>query len=231
MAREILKEALGPGPGCLPLALLGRYADGTLAADDHRAAAAHVRACINCQSELALLQAFTSGPLSPEELAIAREGLAPRERSRPALAGVRLPSFWFRLAAAVAAVLLIVVAGRVSLRGPNAPELPASVSTADDVPRSQAISVRGPVGDQRETPRRFDWIAVDRAGRYRVRLMEVDRREVWSVMTTDAGVELPSTVRALSVPSKTLLWDVTAYDASGAVIADSGPQAFRLVLR
>jgi hypothetical protein len=61
--------------------------------------------------------------------------------------------------------------------------------------------------------------------------MEVDRREVWSVSTTATGVDLPADVRALSVPSRTLLWDVTAYDASGAAIADSGRQTFRVVPR
>ena len=105
------------------------------------------------------------------------------------------------------------------------------MNTADDVTRSRSIAVRGPVGDLRESPRRFEWVEVDRASRYRVRLMEVDRREVWSAATAAAGIDLPPQVRALSVPSKTLIWDVTAYDSSGLAIAESGSQAFRLTPR
>jgi hypothetical protein len=105
------------------------------------------------------------------------------------------------------------------------------VTTGDEVTRSLTVAVRGPVGDQVEAPRRFEWLAVDRAVRYRVRLMEVDRHEVWSTSTSAAGVDLPSPVRTSIAPAKTLLWDVTAYDASGATIAESGAQSFRLTPR
>lgn len=242
MEREILKAALGPGPECLPLEELGRYADDSLDPDSRAAAAAHIRSCVNCQAELAMLKAFTSGGVRPDESAIVREGVARLERPSPKGAATTLAQgsprrLWVlhttpRLAALVALVLLTaVVAGRFYLRGSNVPALPTSVSTDDDVTRSQTISVRGPVGDLQEPPRQFEWTAVDRASRYRARLMEVDRREVWSASTTATGITLPPEVRALSVPSKTLVWDVTAYDSSGIAIADSGPQAFRLVRR
>jgi hypothetical protein len=135
-----------------------------------------------------------------------------------------------QLAIGVALVLLVFLTARLSLRAPIAPVLPDAVST-DDVARSSAVAVRAPVGDVPEPPRRLEWSAVARASRYRVRLMEVDRREVWSAFTGAAAVDLPPEARALAMPSRTLLWDVTAYDASGGVIASSGQQAFRLVPR
>jgi hypothetical protein len=61
--------------------------------------------------------------------------------------------------------------------------------------------------------------------------MEVDRREVWSTSTPALEVDLPAPVRTALTPGRTLLWDVTAYDASEAAIAESGAQSFHLVLR
>jgi hypothetical protein len=238
MDPEILKTALAPGRDCLPLDELGRYADGSLDPAGRAAAAAHIGSCVNCQAELALMQALTSRGVQPHEAAIVRDGVARLERRSfgraPATRAPRklwLPQPAPRLAAVVALVLLTIVASRLYFRGSDVPALPTSVSTGDDVLRSQTISVREPVGDLREPPRRLEWIAVDKASRYRVRLMEVDRREVWSASTTATRLELPPDVRALSVPSKTLVWDVTAFDSSGAPIADSGPQTFRLVGR
>jgi hypothetical protein len=241
MDREILKAALAPGPDCLPLEQLGRYADAALDVDEQTAAAAHIRSCPNCQAELALMKAFTSSALQPDEGAVVSDGIARLERRTPEIAGGALvadspgrrwsPFNAARAAVVAAAVLLVAVAGAFVLRSPTPPALPATVNAGDDVTRSQTISVRGPIGDLRESPGRFEWMAVDRASRYRVRLMEVDRREVWSASTATTTIELPPEVRALSVPSKTLVWDVTAYDSSGVAIAESGSQAFRLTPR
>jgi hypothetical protein len=41
---------------------------------------------------------------------------------------------------------------------------------------------------------------------------------------------MPAALRESLAPGRTVLWDVTAYDASGAAIAESGPQSFRRVL-
>jgi hypothetical protein len=241
MDREILKAALAPGPDCLPLEQLGRYADAALGRDEHTMAAAHIGRCANCQAELALLKAFTSGTVRPDEVEIVREGVAHLQRRAPEIARTppvpesprpRWLSYnWLRVAGFAAAVLLVVVAGRFYLDNATAPALPASVNTADDVTRSQTITVRSPVGELREPPRRFEWIPIAGASTYRARLMEVDRREVWSASTAATGIDLPPEVRALSVPAKTLVWDVTAYDASGGAIAESGAQAFRLAPR
>jgi len=242
MDPEILRTALAPSAECLPLEQLGRYADGALGADEETAAAMHIRRCLNCQAELALLQAVTSSSVRTGEANIVRDGVARLGQRITEIVGAdRVETSsrrrWFRFGAllpvaAVAAVLLIVtLAGSFYLLPRKAPELPSRVTTADEVTRSLAVAVRGPLGDQVEAPRRFEWLAVDRAVRYRVRLMEVDRREVWSTSTSALGVDLPSPVRTWIGPARTLLWDVTAYDASGAPIAESGPQSFRLAPR
>jgi hypothetical protein len=236
MEREILRAALAPSAECLSIEELGRYADGTLGAGERAAAVTHVGGCLNCQAELALRQGVTSSRVRTGEADIIRDGVARLEQRAPEVFGAdgveTSRRRWSRLVvvAAVAAILLIV-AGIFSLRTAKAPELPRRAATGDEVTRSLAVTVRGPLGDQVAAPRRFEWLAVERAVRYRVRLMEVDRREVWSASTPGTGVDLPSPVRTSLAPPRSLLWDVTAYDASDAAIAESGPQSFRLVLR
>src|SRR5262245_10236551 len=238
MAREILRTALVPSAACLSTDELVRYADALLGSAEQAAAEAHVRGCLNCQAELALRQAVTSGDVRTGEADIVRDGVARLERRAGEIFGTAgaaasPPRRWLglsRLPAAVAVVAL-VVAGGLYLRVGKPPELPGGVTPGDEVTRSLAVAVRGPLGDQTEPPTRLEWRSVDGAVRYRVRLMEVDRREVWSTSTPALEVDLPAPVRSALTPGRTLLWDVTAYDASGAAIAESGAQSFRIVLR
>ena len=237
---EILRAALAPGEECLSVEQLGQYAGGALGAAEQAAAATHIGRCLSCQAELALLQAVTSTDIRSEEAEIVRDGVARLVHATESLpAGRAEPSTRRRLfglgtlpLAAMAAVLLIGVAtGSFFLLARRAPQLPGSVTTGGEVTRSLAVTVRGPVGDRIESPQRLEWMGVDRAVRYRVRLLEVDRHEVWSTSTPAPGVDLPPAVRASITPGRTLLWDVSAYDAAGAVIAESGMQSFRVAPR
>ena len=208
MEDEILRQALAPGPDCLPLEELGRYADGTLSAEQHSAAARHIERCPTCQAELALMQSMTS--LS--------------ERGEPKRSMV------FPVAAAAGVVLALVV-GSYYVLPRRAPELPPSSAADRDVTRSLTLAVRSPIGDQPEAPRRLEWVASDRAVRYRVRLLEVDRREVWSATTTAAAADIPAEVQSSFTPRRTFLWDVTAYDAADRIVSESGSQSFRVLPR
>ena len=239
MEPETLRTALAPGAECPTIERLGRYADGALGADEQTAAAVHIRGCLTCQTEIALLHAVTSSGARPGEAEIVRDGVTRLEqRTIGFTAAVHEDTSarrrWSRigmwLPVAGAAVLLMAT-GTLYVLTAKPPRLPGGVAPGNEVTRSLAVAVRGPAGDLPESPRRFEWLAVDRAVRYRVRLMEVDRHEVWSASTSAAGVDLPPSVRASMAPARTLLWDVTAYDASGAVVAESGPQSFRLAPR
>jgi len=209
MEDEILKQALAPGPDCLPVEELGRYVDGTLSAEQHRTAARHIDRCPTCKAELALMQSVTS---------LAEQNESKRPRFLP-------------LAAAAAIVLAVVGAGSSYVFFGRPPELPPSATADHDVTRSLTLGVSGPIGDQREAPRRLAWVASDRAVRYRVRLLEVDRRELWSTTTSSAAVELPSDVQSSLAPGRTFLWDVTAYDAADRMVSESGRQSFRVLPR
>jgi hypothetical protein len=241
MEDEVLRSALRQSDECLTVEQVARYADGALGVQERTAAENHLQGCLSCQAELALLLAVTSSSVRPDEAALVRDGaIRLNQRFTEIPAGHVPPSSrprGFRFGAfpvgAVAAVLLIGIAagGSYLFLRRNAPELPSGVTTTDEVTRSLSVRPRGPIGEQPELPQRFEWFAVDRAVRYRVRLMAVDRQELWSTSTSALGVDLPSPVRASIAPGRTLLWDVTAYDAAGGPIAESGMQSFRVVPR
>ena len=237
MEDEVLRAALAPTGECLAVEQLGRYADGALGADEQTAADSHLRGCLTCQAELALLHAVTSSGVRDSEAEVVRAGVRRLEHRAAEIladrASASAPRRWFRVSplpsAAVAAVLLLGIAagGYFMVRTRNPPALPSRVTTGDEVTRSLAVTVSGPVGDQTGLPQRFEWLAVRGAARYRVRLMEVDRRELWSASTASVAVDLPPAIRPSIVPGRTLLWDVTAYDAAGAAMAESGTQSFK----
>jgi hypothetical protein len=238
MEDEILRTALAPGAECLSIEQLGRYANGELGAGEQRAADLHVRSCLSCQAELALLQAVMSSSVRPGEDDVVRDGAARLEQRRMEIPAAprpatsprsRWPGFGIIPSAAVAAIAVFgTAAGFYVLFVQRAPQLPGDVATQNEVTRSLAIAVRVPVGDQIELPRRFEWLAVDGAVRYRLRLLEVDRREVWSTSTSAPGVDLPPPIQPAIVPGRTMLWEVTAYDAAGMALAESGMQSFRV---
>jgi hypothetical protein len=247
MERKVLTSALRPGSECLSIEQLGRYADGALSFADRDAAASHIDGCANCQAELALLHAFTTALVRDDEQPIVRQGVERLRRREPEIFGTprrgdadradrptSAPFIALRTILSAAAIVLAVVGGYYLL-APRAPGVPSEVGSRDaagDATRALAVTAQAPVGDQTSAPERFSWSAVTPAtgaARYRVQLLEVDRREVWSTETAATVVDVPADVRALMTPGKTLLWHVTAIDASGAPIAQSGVQRFRVI--
>ncbi len=241
MEDEVLRAALGPGDDCLSVEQLARYADGTFGSREQDAAAAHIGSCQSCQAELALLLAVTSDSLRPGEADLVSEGTMRIERRAPEILSRHTPRtsqprrFWIDALplSAVAVVLLIGISAGTFyyFRAARPPELPSRVTAGDEVPRSLSVRLRAPIGDQIEVPQRFEWLAVDRAARYRVRLMTVDRQELWSASTSALALDVPAPIRASITPGRTLQWDVMAYDAAGRTIAESGPESFRVIRR
>jgi len=236
MDREILTRALEPGADCLSVEQLGEYADDTLAADARRRAAAHIDTCLNCRAELALLQGMIEAPVVGDERAVVSAAVAQLQKRELPFPHVHheeparrwwIPFGALRGTLSATAALLAMVSGYYLLSS-HAPRLPTDVGSDTAVTRSLAVQVRGPVGDQVAAPERLEWREVAGAVRYHVRMMEVDRAEVWSADTTATMVELPSTVRARIDPAKTLLWQVSAFGTGPAPMAESELQRFRL---
>jgi len=226
------------GPECPSIERLGRYADGALTPEERRREDSHIATCANCQAELALLQAFASPAIRDDEAEVVRWGVEQLHRREPEIfEGGRQKAAsarrWLSLGSLrpvlALAVVLLAIGGGYYLFNPAAPALPTDVGSSPEVTRTLRIAVRGPVGDQAAAPTRLQWQPVSGASRYRVRLTEVDRHEIWSSDTLDSAIDLPLDVRARIVPGKTLVWQVSAYDTSNAPIAESNAEQFRVV--
>ena len=116
----------------------------------------------------------------------------------------------------------------VNLRGATAPVLSPDAASAPGVLRSRAVTLVAPVDDVERAPTELRWEPVPGAASYAVTMTEVDRTEVWRAEVKGPQAPLPAAVRARIVPGKPFQWQVEARDASGAVVAGSGMQRFRV---
>ena len=169
MEHEILTRALRPGPDCLPLEQLGRYADGILSAADRREAAAHIDGCVTCQAELALLGAFSTTPVRDDEKEIIAAAVTDLQRRGSPVRDEQQdePSTWQRwipfglsLTMLVVTTALLTVVGSYYLLKSTAPRLPTDTGSDVEATRSLKVPVQGPTGDQLLAPDRLEWRAV-----------------------------------------------------------------------
>ena len=135
-----------------------------------------------------------------------------------------LPARRWRGLSVAAASLLVAVTATVYLRSGAGPD-PGS---EPPIYRSQQFSTLAPAGDISEAPRDFGWQPVQGAIKYQVRLMEVDRTEVWSTETTDTSVPIPPAVREQMRPGRTFFWEVIARNTAGEKVASTNLQNFHI---
>ncbi|HET9753662.1 MAG TPA: hypothetical protein VFP52_11900 [Myxococcales bacterium] len=241
--RWLLKEALSPSQACATLVELDGLGDGSLTESAARRVHSHVAGCPRCQTELALLHEFERASPRAGEEATARWITSQLERKF----GAALPvpeagrreakgSRWSFLSAlrpvqaggfAVAAALLVAAVG-IALRDGRPPEI-ASPTSQRQVFRSGEVSVLAPAENPAQAPSELRWAPLAEADSYSVRVMEVDRKELWSAETRQTSVALPAAVRAQIVPRKPLLWEVIARDADGRTLASSGIHTFMVM--
>lgn len=184
----------------------------------------HVADCPYCTARLELFRSFESAKPSKEEQQVVSAITARLHRDSPA----RPQPWWQRmwrprvlapaaLVFAAAAVLMVVNLDR---RNSNL-DLPA-----DTVMRSAALVPIAPLGDLPSAPEELRWQPVAGASRYEVRIVEVDRTELWTSETQSTSARIPTSVRMRIVPLKKLLWEVTALDAAGNRLTSSGLRSF-----
>jgi hypothetical protein len=225
----LLRSALGPTPECPPLEMLESLdAKGR----------AHVEGCAWCSNELAMLTEFQAVDVRPEEAAsvawieseLARRAAPAPVAAKPAESlWSRIQSWmgsWQMVPVAVAA-LLLVMAGGMYLRQGNEGLRP--VPHGEQVWRSQSFRAIAPVGDVAAAPAEFQWEAVPGAAKYRVRVTEVDRTEIWRSETPDTRSELPAVLRAQMTAGRSFQWTAAALDASGRTISETGLQSFHIL--
>jgi hypothetical protein len=246
---KVLKAALARTLACATLEELGRLCDGEHAGGDDERVARHVAGCLRCRTELALLKQFDAAVSRADEEPTASWITARLERDVARMTGAAaaptttagpqdaargsarrraLRAIAAGLAVAAAALLLML-----NLRGGEVrpPPLSPDVAAEPAVFRSNAVTLLGPADDLDEPATALRWEAVPGAASYSVRVMEVDRNEVWKTEARQPGVPLPLDVRARMVPGKPLLWHVIAKDAAGKIMATSQVQRFRLRVR
>jgi hypothetical protein len=211
------RQSMDAAPDCLTIE--------RLMGDLTPAEQGHVDQCARCQAERALALEFEQSVPGADEADVQSVAAELQRRiaatRTPARSGPsRSLSPWLQLAAGV-----VFAAGLGYLVWDREPEIG---KTDSDVYRSNTVSVVGPIGDLKEPPARFEWALVAGAARYRIDVREVDSTPVWSATTADVSVATPPAVLQMLVPGKALVWDITALDANGAVVAHSAEQRFRI---
>jgi hypothetical protein len=235
--RSTLKAALTPKPGCLSAHELEAVLENPSVEHPHLAT------CARCQAELTMLNDFeASAPLPDEGAAVAwissemerrlaqikHPGSVPQRSSSPQATS------WFtrifgtgnmRWLVPVTATALIAVSV-VVLRSRKEPELQANLGSGPSIYRSQQVDLVAPVGELNSAPKDLQWKAFGNAAKYKVAVMEVDHELLWSSETNYTIVTIPRDTRDKMLPGKPVLWQVTALDHEGRMLAVSQVQRF-----
>ena len=233
---DFLRAAFGPSPDCLSVETLDALANSRLERAARANAERHLAACAHCRNEAALLAQFHSSEPRPEERADLAwiEGRLRGERPVPAPERWSFAA-WLREAFAVrrwqtlsiaAACLLFLVAGGFYLRNGREPAIPSL--GGEPVWRSAQLTAIAPVGDLDTAPAELKWESVPGATRYTVRVLQVDRTEIWKAESAVSSIELPNNVRQQMSPGRGFLWSVTAENGSAHTIAESALQTFHI---
>lgn len=226
--RKVWQAALAPTPECIPIPKLAEPLSET--------DAKHLAACPRCQSELTLWREFNeSAPRAEEGAAVA--WISGELRRRSAVQPPRARSWWrrwapvpsYRWSAGLAAVLLI--AASVALYNSRTRRQLAPEPAGEGALRSQGVAVVSPLGDLDVPPAELSWQAVAGAASYQVQILEVDRHVLWETETRQSHIAIPDDIRTAMWPGKTLIWEVTARNSSGAPVAASGPRRFRVKVK
>jgi hypothetical protein len=230
---KMWQEAAAGTKDCLPLEVLERMADNT---SRDAKAAAHLAGCAHCQTELAMLKNFEQSTPSADEGAAVAWIAAQLERQQNAPVAQQKSAsvpFWrtmFRIpylagAAALAAVLIVGISlyhGNSDGPGKINPGLGSGNF------RSGSIHLVSPIADQNIAPTEFHWDAVKNASSYTVELKDVAGITLASAKSTQNALPVTPEMRANMTSGKPLKWKVTAMDAAGTEIANSGLEQFKV---
>jgi hypothetical protein len=220
-----MREALRHGDDCPTVEIL-------IEAMEHGAAgrpaiASHVEKCPACQTELAMFRGFEAGKVRADERE-AVDSIVRRLRREtepgpavtfwPRILGWLTPVRMGGLALVAAAILLTVgLSTQWQTRRGVSDSLPES-----GVTRSAAIRGISPQGEVAAFPEQIRWEPVPGAVEYDVTLSEVDRNVIFHKTFTTPALEVPTDIRRIIVPGKTVLLLISARNAAGLEMARSG---------
>jgi len=230
---KMWQEAASATTECLPLEVLERM---TESASVDAKASTHLAGCAHCQTELAMLKNFEQSTPSADEGAAVAWIAAQLERRQNAPAAsqkiARVP-FWrtmFRVpylagAAALAAVLVL----GISLYHGNS-DGPSKINPGlgNGQFRSGAIRLVSPIAEQNNAPTEFRWDVVQGARSYTVELKDVAGITLATDKSSQNMLQVTPEMKANMISGKPLKWKVTALDANGKEIANSGVEQFKI---
>jgi len=219
-----LSDIFGSTAECPPVEELVKALEAPRTGETRAACEQHIASCAYCSAQLALFRNFeTAQPKSEERAAISAIVSRLRKESpasvEPWWSRIWKPRILAPAAIALAAASVMIVVN-VHPGGSNLDTPVASVM------RSNQLVPVAPLGQITQPPSQLKWQPIAAAAQYKVRLLEVDKTELWSTTTAAANIEIPSQVQAKIVPSKKILWEVTALDSTGATLASSGIRSF-----
>ena len=230
---KMWQEAAAETKECLPLETLERMVDNT---SRDAKAAAHLAGCAHCQTELAMLKNFELSTPSADEGAAVAWIAAQLERQQSAPVAQQKAAavpFWramFRIpylagAAAMAAVLIFGISlyhGNSDGPGKINPGLGSGNF------RSGSIHLVSPIAEQNAVPSEFHWDAVQGASSYTVELKDVAGITLATAKSSQNVLQVTPEMKANMTADKPLKWKVTALDANGKEIANSGAERFKV---
>jgi hypothetical protein len=227
--RQVLRDALRAGPGCLNAAAFERALN--------QEEAAHLAGCPRCQTQFAMYREYEAAEPAPGEGAAVQWIAAElKRRNLTAQAAAAAPGWWTRrtavlgtrrFAGVLAALTIALGVSTFVLDRRTGITLPEGAGS-DVVYRSDNLELVAPSGDLNSIGSEFRWKPLARAARYDVEVLEVDRTVLWQSEAQTGGIAVPAAVRARALPGKTLLWRVTAKDSANRVIAESPLVSFRV---
>lgn len=240
--QDAFRAALGPGKDCPPIEELERLTSGPQPAAAN--VTRHLESCPYCRTELQMLHEFQRGETGQASNEVERLAELLRARSKkilrqPGLIQAQVPAPRWKTAftarrltqVSLAMAAILVAAGIVLQFRPthDRPSLNEPTQSGQEVVRSGRFAVLSPAGDLQAQPGEIRWEKVPRATSYRVRILEVDRSEMWKAETTEDHIALPPAVGSRIVPAKTLFCEVSALDSAGGKIGETGLVRFRLL--
>jgi hypothetical protein len=238
-----------PEAGCPPPeAFLEAEMEG-LSPEERRTLDAHADLCPACAAERDLARMFDASPegtgVRSEDLdfVVSRlEETAPVRSSAPAAPNVvafpgprpaapaprrRFGSQPVLRFAAAAMLVLGLGLGYRALHSP-APDLPDP--EVGGVVRGSEVEAVAPAGEVAEIPRELNWVVIDGAVSYRVRLTAVDGSVLWETTVPAPPARVPAEVAGRLHRAVLYTWTVEALDAGGARLASSEPVRFKVRL-
>jgi hypothetical protein len=222
--RELLRAALARTPECPDIEVLTGAAPGS-------PTAVHAETCPRCRAELALLHQFETAQAAPgevESLAYVESELTRRRASQalpPAVPPARTPwKGWRMLTWAAACVAIAVIVSVYERPGDT-----GAVKNIQPVYRSTRITGLSPTGDLSSAPTELRWEAVPAAAGYRIRILEVDGKEIWNTATTENHVAVSEALAPRLTPGRAVQWDVVALDAASRRLGASDLQTIHIL--